>query len=125
MQTAPHKIAPTAAAVHAAIASGTDGTFTETGELHTTGYYVGGASTGLSGTRDSFTPEMVMRFVAASPTPYVGVWTDADGTVYLDATEHYYTERAAFNTAAYRQELSVWDIANAREIHVTRTPSLR
>lgn len=47
-----------------------------------------------------------------------GIWTDEDGTVYVDYVEHVDTLSAALSKARERGELAVWDLRNEREIRV-------
>lgn len=47
-----------------------------------------------------------------------GVWTDSDGTVYIDYVEHVDTLSAALSKARERGELAIWDLRNEREIRV-------
>lgn len=98
------------------ITSSTDGTIGVQGqELPTRGYYVGGVTASLV---NPSTFMEVARWVAVAVqrADYLGVWTDEDGTVYVDASELAYGVNNALALAEERGELAVWDILDSREI---------
>lgn len=105
------------------VITGEDGTVVyERGyDLPTAGYFVGGRYPSLI-LEDvaEIHREKVAEFVNTTPAAdYYGVWTDREtGKVYIDAVDHYREAEYALRIAAERNEIAVWDIANARELRL-------
>lgn len=102
------------------ITDGTDGTVTRYGVKadQTRGYWVGGIRPSLV-----FAPDSrrnfgdVLWFVQSTPlAEYFGVWTDEDGTVYVDASDWTPSRGNALAMGRERGELAVWDIARCQEV---------
>lgn len=104
-----------AAAVSHMITTGTDGTLSVDGsELPTRGYYVGGMRPSL--VNPSKIEDVAWFIDGTEGIEFVGVWTDTDGTVYVDASEWTPSQGEALARARERGEIAVWDIARCREI---------
>ena len=103
------------------------GTFPLASEsLPDTGFYVGGVISSLilvpgdtSATEELADTEVFVAELQRLGVGYVGHWTDEDdGRVYIDGVEHHTTEFAAASVARERHEISIWDIANNRELRL-------
>jgi hypothetical protein len=106
----------------------TDGGFTaypsdREGMTPTTGYYVSLRDLTTKVAIDVFADVAVSLYVESvsdlidwsDPTYFVGGWL-SEGTVYLDVTEHVEDLDRALALGISRNQISIWDIANAREI---------
>lgn len=78
---------------------------------------VGGLDGELLG--DGGTDYLIEAHIRSIPAHNLfGVWTDSDGTVYIDYVEHVGSLSVALSKARERGELAVWDLRNEREIRV-------
>lgn len=82
----------------------------------TTGYVVG-----VTGIKDPEGYDAVERWVASFDHTqyYYGSWRDSEtGSVFYDVVEIFDDLQEALLTAHGRNEIAIWDLANAREIRV-------
>lgn len=88
-----------------------------------TGYMVGGAFPET--VVRTCTYQTIERFirehldVLALPDYFLGLWDDSEtGKTHLDVSQYFYDEAPAILTGRCRNEISIWDIANNREIRL-------
>lgn len=98
---------------------GEGGTVAKDGEaLPTSGYFVGGKHPSLifKSFQDVDRGELAW-WVGTHSAAFYGAWVDsADGRVYFDTVTHVTNRDAAMTLAKVRNEIAIWDIANAAEL---------
>ena len=101
-----------------------DGTYKYTGsgefELYTresAGYWVSSTNNELA--KDGDLLELMRSVVEEHGAKYVGIWTEDDGTRYVDKS-HYVADREVAEAAGrhWNQE-AIWDILRAKAIYLT------
>lgn len=105
-----------------------DGTVDNYGNHWAYGYIVGVQNVAVY-RQDAITTELLgddapeflseLAVKVLPPHKLFGVWTDSDGSVYVDYVEHVDTLSAALSKARERGELAIWDMRNGVEIRVT------
>lgn len=88
-------------------------TFSKYGRpLPESGYLVGGHVPGLVNP----TPDEIRDWLASHSCDFVGMWTSANGDVYVDASTHIQVRKLAIMIARKRREIALWDILAGQEI---------
>lgn len=105
--------------LHLEAKAGEGGTVAKDGEaLPTSGYFVGGKHPSLifKSFQDVDRGELAW-WVGTHSAAFYGVWVDsADGRVYFDTVSWIVNLSDAMYLAEQRNEIAIWDIANAAEL---------
>lgn len=102
----------------------TDGTYKYLGDgkferydREALGYWVSSTSNAVT-SGDEYVKQVMLQLVNQESAKYVGIWTDDEGTRYVDKS-HYTTDRELAESAGrhWKQE-AIWDIANNQAIYL-------
>ncbi len=90
------------------------------------GYMVGGAVTPLQLCNLEITARRFQEFIDEhsellnqASDYFFGGWVDkADGSVWLDVSQHFHSVADAITTAQMRKEIAIWDVEHSHEIRL-------